>query len=104
MKTEMKTLHLAIRRSTGLYAWQELDASFEKQEDGEHFYYGHIAEVQVSVPVMTDEEIDKLMAGAELEALKKERERVNAETFRKIAHIDRRIGELTALEDKAEEA
>ncbi len=101
MKTEMHTLYIAVRRSTGGYQWEDLDASFTKQEDGECFYYGHVTEVQVAVPVMTTEEIDKLMAGAELESLHKERDRINAETFNKIAKIDRRIGELTALEDKS---
>ncbi|AUR90867.1 coil containing protein [Vibrio phage 1.151.O._10N.222.46.B1] len=104
MKTEMQTLYLAIRKSTSGYCSQDLVAEFKKPEDGEYFYYGHIGEVQISVPVMTQEEIDKVMAGAELDALHKERERLNAETFRKIAHIDRRIGELAALENKTEEA
>lgn len=104
MKTEMKTLYLAIQRSVGCsYLTQSLVAEFKKPTDNKYFYYGHISEVEIAVPVMTDEEIEKVMAGAELEALHAERERLNAETFRKIANIDRRIGELTALEDKTGE-
>ncbi len=98
MKTEMQTFHLAIRRSN--HGWQGLVVESVKPENCDYFFYGHLGEVEIAVPVMNDEEIDKLMAGAELEALNKQRETLQAETHRKLMQIDERIGLLTAIENK----
>ncbi|CAL9962723.1 hypothetical protein VPH219E481_0072 [Vibrio phage 219E48-1] len=98
MKTEMKKFHMAIRRSGHGGQWLVVEES--KPENGDYFFYGHLGEVEIAVPVMTDEEIDKVMAGAELESLHKQREELQAKTHRQLMQIDERIGQLSAIENK----
>ena len=98
MKTEMKTFHMAVRKVS--YSKTDIVIESRKPEGDEYFLYGYLGTIEIAIPVMTDEEIDKLMAGAELECLHAQREKVQAETHRKLMQIDERIGQLTAIEDK----
>lgn len=104
IKTEMKTAYISIQQmimggrpcSTG----PSLHISFAKQESNDCFIHAHLSEVQVAVPVLEESEVEKLLAGAHLEALYDAKEKIQAETQRKLMGIDDLIGQLLAIENK----
>lgn len=101
MKTEMKTAYVALRGYPGAASLDpDFDISFNKQKSDKYLCYAHLMKVEVAVPVLTKEEKQDLMSGAELEALQKMKEEIQAETHRKLMQIDERIGQLQALENK----
>lgn len=104
MKTEMEmvTAHVYLRSwvFNGRVEKPKLVFETEEQENGDSFVYKKICESQVAIPKLSEVEIEKLMAGAELDALYEAKERLQAETHRKMMGIDNRIGELLALENK----
>lgn len=104
IKTEMKTAYISIHqmliggRPCSIAPY--LCISFEKKLNSESGINAHLSEVQVAVPVLEESEIEKLLAGAHLEALYDAREKLQAETQRKLMGIDDLIGQLLAIENK----
>lgn len=99
MKTEMKVAYIGIRRRR--YCQDEMTVSFDKPQSNEHWCSALISEVMVVVPVITDEDKDKLLAGAELESLYAAKEKLQTATFNQMQAINNRIGELQCIEFKA---
>ena len=85
------------------YCQDEITVSFDKPQSNEHWCSALISEVMVVVPVITDEDKDKLLAGAELESLYAAKKKLETATFNKMQAINNRIGELQCIEFKSEE-
>ncbi len=104
MKTEMEmvTAHIYLRSWVykGAMDKPELVIETEEQEGGECYIYKKVCESQVAMPKLSQDDIDKLMAGAELAALHAAKEKLQADTHRKLQAYDERIGQLTAIENK----
>ncbi|CAL9974161.1 hypothetical protein VPHD273_0069 [Vibrio phage D273] len=105
MEMEMVTAHIYLRS----WVWNnrlqspELVIYFQEQEDSDSFIFKKLCEAQVAMPKLSQDDIDKLMAGAELDALHAAKEKLKADTHRQLMQIDERIGQLTAIEDKGQQ-
>ncbi len=97
---EMVTAHIYLRSwiYKGAMDKPELVIKTEEKEDDECYMYKKVCESQVAMPKLSQDDIDKLMAGSELAALHAAKEKLQADTHRKLMQIDERIGQLTAIE------
>lgn len=106
MKTEMEMVPVHVYLCSwilnGRIHKPELAVEFEEKESDGDFIYKKVCESKLAIPKLSQEDIEKLMAGAELEALQEAKVRLQAETHRKLMQIDERIGQLQALENKKE--
>lgn len=98
MKTESKTAYVAVER-TG-YSADKLIVSFDKPKSCEYWSRALVSEVVVTVPVLTQDDMDKLLAGEELNSLHAAKEKLEAETYARMKVITDRIAELQCIEFK----
>ncbi len=102
MKTEMKTVYVSFRKWIGSMRFCDsgFTVSFDKPVNTSDSIYAPICEAKIAVPEVSKEDIELLLNGAEIEALYAEKEKLQADTHRKLMQIDERIGQLTAIENK----
>ncbi len=102
MKTEMKTVYVSFRQWIGSMrcCGGEFTVSFDKPVNTSDSIYAPICEAQIAVPKVSKEDIELLLNGAEIEALHGAKEKLQADTHRKLQAYDERIGQLTAIENK----
>lgn len=103
MANTMTKVYVQLRKCNGFgNSDPAIELNLEKSESNDTFAYGDICEIEVALPILTDEDKEKIMCGAELDSLIKMKERLNAETHRKLMQINDRIEQLQAIEDKSE--
>lgn len=101
MQTEMITIYVQLRKYNGFsHEKPRISVSDIKRESCNTFAFADLTEMEIAVPKLTENEKEKIMQGAELEALIKMKEELQAETHRKLMQIDERIGQLQALDLK----
>lgn len=102
MKTEMKKVYVYAQYKRGEVSIEvssdENDASFSYELT--NTYRKPITELEIAVPSLSEDELNKILAGAMLESLIKQKEELQAENHRKLMQIDEKIGQLQALECK----
>ncbi|WVH05538.1 hypothetical protein KKJFFJLC_00039 [Vibrio phage vB_VpaS_PGB] len=104
MKTEMKTAYIyAAKWCFGFSSDKaELEVSFDELHSSKDRIRHLISEVKVPVPTLSQDDLEKILNGAEIEALQKQKEDLQAKTFAALSQLDQRIGELQALEFKGD--
>ena len=102
MKTEMKTVYVYAKYQRGNVS---LEVSSDESDSTYCYDYLDIVSkpittMEIAVPSLSEDELNKILSGAMLESLLAEKEKLQAETHRKLMQIDEKIGQLQALENK----
>ena len=78
----------------------EIDITLTPPKDTPSFARALIQEIQVEIPILTDEEMNIVLRGAELETLVNARDLMRAEFQEQLASIEDRISKLKCIESK----
>ncbi len=100
MKTEMKSVYVSFRKWIGSMrcCGGEFTISFDKPVNTSDSIYAPICEAKIAVPEVSEEDIELLLNGAEIEAIHKAKEELQAKTHQQLKAYDERLGQLTAIE------
>ena len=96
----MKTVYVWFRQWIGgmNFAGGELIVTFDKPNDSTEKVHALVCEAQIAIPEMSEDDIEQLLAGAEIEAIHAAKEELQAKTYLKMQAFDDRLSQLTAIE------
>lgn len=101
MKKVMTEVFVYLRKYNGsMFDNADINLSIQEQKSCDTFTYALVEKIEVPLTELSDDDKGKILSGAELESLQAMKERLQAETHRKLAQIDERIQELQAIEFK----
>lgn len=105
MTTELKKVFVYVRDCDGKTSVEVSSSQFDSTycSDITRTVSAPLCEMEVEVPAISSEEAQKVLSGALLESLIEEREKVRAETHRRLTQLDQRIADLQCLEFKGPE-
>lgn len=103
MKTQMQKVYVYVEHRDGKNTVKVSSDEYHTTHSIEclNLVCAPITEMEVAVPVFTDDELNKIVHGSLLEQLIAERENVKREMMEKLNRIESKISDLQCLDFKA---
>jgi hypothetical protein len=104
MKTEKKTAIIFAKAQSGEISIEVTTDKFTASYCSSitNTVSAPISEIEIDVPVLSSDEVNKVLTGSMLSSLIEEREKVKLEMVETMRKLDQRIADLQCLEFKGE--